>query len=502
VSDWAGVVLQMAVEAHIAQHQSWFQSVLQYGMGVGQLWRDHSSALAEVRRSREEALERLRVEHDIRNQNVEANLDMVLDHMRQAPNEQVLDKCLEEANALLDVISGGYKEFHEVLSEQVRDGPETVARCLLDYDTALCGYLGVARNPPPSSPRTKKGKVASRVKAGSKKSKKTTPTDPAPKPSVAGIVEEVVVRGGAVRFYVVGVPETESDSIGVFLTQNEESEGAPHGIANQALPLSREKYTQARASLRVVYLDHLEMWRGEVGGEEEREAREKEEEACGELDLRMHLHRPRQSRISRDIQRVRAAELEAHRDRIGRHAGAVASGISEVRACAGAASDSMRTEEDEYRQKMEDLARSLAQMTSSVGLQQVERKTKHLLEKRLERVEKIGSEVKTSIQTSLSELSSTNTAFRDSLKLFSEAGNYCPEEVELFSHRLERSARKLSGVEPQVLATVAQASSAHSQAATDTFSQFYILSASHTHTHTVGFIPDFDYAVQQGLQNA
>lgn len=89
MSDWAGVVLQMAVEAHIAQHQSWFQSVLQYGMGVGQLWRDHSSALAEVRRSREEALERLRVEHDIRNQNVEANLDMVLDHMRQAPNEQV-----------------------------------------------------------------------------------------------------------------------------------------------------------------------------------------------------------------------------------------------------------------------------------------------------------------------------------------------------------------------------------------------------------------------------
>ena len=48
-----------------------------------------------------------------------------------------------------------YKEFREVLSEQVGAGPETVARCLLDYDTALCGYLGVARNPPPSSPKTK-----------------------------------------------------------------------------------------------------------------------------------------------------------------------------------------------------------------------------------------------------------------------------------------------------------------------------------------------------------
>ena len=60
--------------------------------------------------------------------------------------------------------------------------------------------------------------MASRAKAGSKKSEKDTLTDPAPKPSLAGIVEEVVVRGGAVRFYVVGVTE---NSTGVFLTQNE-----------------------------------------------------------------------------------------------------------------------------------------------------------------------------------------------------------------------------------------------------------------------------------------
>lgn len=71
------------------QHQSWFQSVLQYGMGAAQLWRDHNTALMKVQRSRGEELERLRSEHDTRNQNREANLDLVLDHMRQAPNEEV-----------------------------------------------------------------------------------------------------------------------------------------------------------------------------------------------------------------------------------------------------------------------------------------------------------------------------------------------------------------------------------------------------------------------------
>ena len=81
---------QQSVEAHIAQHQSWFHSVLEYGMGAAQLWRDHSTAVAEVKRSREKDLAQLREEHDRRNQNGEANLDLVLDHMRQAPNEEVM----------------------------------------------------------------------------------------------------------------------------------------------------------------------------------------------------------------------------------------------------------------------------------------------------------------------------------------------------------------------------------------------------------------------------
>lgn len=77
------------MESHLLQHQSWFQSVLQYGMGAAQLWRDHNTAIMNVRRSRGEELGHHRSEHDTRNQTREANLDLVLDHMRQAPNEEV-----------------------------------------------------------------------------------------------------------------------------------------------------------------------------------------------------------------------------------------------------------------------------------------------------------------------------------------------------------------------------------------------------------------------------
>lgn len=87
------------------QHESWFQSVLQYGMGVAQLWRDHNAALINVRRSRGEELDCHRSEHDTRNQTREANLDLVLDHMRQAPNEEVRS-CPIHYDVLMTLLLG------------------------------------------------------------------------------------------------------------------------------------------------------------------------------------------------------------------------------------------------------------------------------------------------------------------------------------------------------------------------------------------------------------
>jgi hypothetical protein len=116
-----------------------------------------------------------------------------------------------------------------------------------------------------------------------------------------------------------------------------------------------------------MYLSHLETWREEVCGEEERERREREEESHTELDLRQHLHKPRQARITRDIHGVRAAELVAHRDRVSRHARAVVAAIADIKTSAQAAPDAMKTQEEEYAREMESLTASVAEAVSTVG---------------------------------------------------------------------------------------------------------------------------------------
>ena len=118
-------------------------------------------------------------------------------------------------------------------------------------------------------------------------------------------------------------------------------------------------------SLRAMYLSHLETWREEMCDDEEREKREREEESHTELDLRRHLHKPRQARITRDIHGVRAggywsrahwhhlillpillptAELVAHRDRLSRHARAVMAAIAEIKTSAQEAPGALKTE--------------------------------------------------------------------------------------------------------------------------------------------------------------
>lgn len=163
-------------------------------MGAAQLWKDHSSALVEVQRVRRESLERLRAQHDTQNQNMEANLDLVLDRMRQGSTEEVRGReggrerlketCIssgagavsargcEAAGSYSCRVSEGrrkwlvrsqshptththtctphlsYGQFHQAVLEEVSLWPAAVQKLLATYETSLCQYFGVGRAEP------------------------------------------------------------------------------------------------------------------------------------------------------------------------------------------------------------------------------------------------------------------------------------------------------------------------------------------------------------------
>ena len=66
-----------------------FQSLYQYGQGAAHLWDTHLVTIEEMERAFQENLEDCRRQHDVENQNLEANLDVVLDRLRQGASQEV-----------------------------------------------------------------------------------------------------------------------------------------------------------------------------------------------------------------------------------------------------------------------------------------------------------------------------------------------------------------------------------------------------------------------------
>ena len=55
---------------------------------------------------------------------------------------------MNEANSLLEQILQGYVRFHATMKDKSLQHPSDVKEELSKYDTALCQYLGVSRDPP------------------------------------------------------------------------------------------------------------------------------------------------------------------------------------------------------------------------------------------------------------------------------------------------------------------------------------------------------------------
>ena len=55
---------------------------------------------------------------------------------------------MNEANSLLEQILQGYVNFHTTMKEKSVQHPLAVKEELSKYDTALCQYFGVSRDPP------------------------------------------------------------------------------------------------------------------------------------------------------------------------------------------------------------------------------------------------------------------------------------------------------------------------------------------------------------------
>ncbi len=80
------------------------RSLFKFAQGAAHLWDVHELGLARRERDLQEQLEECRHDHDNVNQDMEANLDIIMDRLRQESSEDTLENTLRKAMLMLDKI--------------------------------------------------------------------------------------------------------------------------------------------------------------------------------------------------------------------------------------------------------------------------------------------------------------------------------------------------------------------------------------------------------------
>ncbi|KAI0222949.1 hypothetical protein LSAT2_025799 [Lamellibrachia satsuma] len=137
------------LELHNSQMLVEMRALFKFCQGAAHIWDVHELGLAKQERALHERLDECRHQHDNENQELEAELDIVMDRMRQEASEKNLNESLTKGLAMLDKIKEGYELFHTVQTDIVAEYPHMVHEELTRYDESVCIFFTVNRNLPP-----------------------------------------------------------------------------------------------------------------------------------------------------------------------------------------------------------------------------------------------------------------------------------------------------------------------------------------------------------------
>lgn len=491
--------MEKTQEAHAKQVEEDLHSLFKFSQGMAHLWDVHEIGLARQERALQEKLEECRHDHDYVNQVAEANLDLVMDRMRQDATEEALRESLGKVLEMLGKIQESYQIFYQDQLDIVNTYPDMVQSELNNFDSSVCQFFTVDRTHPeekerieqeaaatveesdtlnqaPSRPSSLTSVPSARSASTRKNTKKkleetsqeqsTTPVQ-----SLRFVVAEILSTEKGTTFYVLTVAAehdalTESEEsettgaggkpsaeAGAFMTEvatlAEEYESKPQYISSVDIPLSH--IVDVKKIMRLNFLNHMESWCEQAKERASSVVVAKSEELNSELDLRLHLHQPRSRRAELDVHNVRAAELVMHAERVTRHCKGIGQSQTELCSRFSAMSSQHNNLTQKFRQDIEALEIIFINATKSSRLVALQNQLSVELEKYMSVIRTSLRQFRQHLDETLQMLRESNARFIKSFKLFSDGGNFCPEEIEEYRKKLERMSNKINSSEGSIM---------------------------------------------------
>ncbi|XP_022107089.1 coiled-coil domain-containing protein 180-like [Acanthaster planci] len=416
--------IDKSLEQLAEKHSEQLRSLFKFTQGAAHLWDVHEVGLAKKERALQERLEDCRHEHDNQNQDMEANLDIIIDRLRQESSEETLKDRLQKALLMLDKIKASYEQFHKDQMRLVKDYPDMVKEELQRYDLSVCTFFEVDRMHPTERQHLIEQELSEEAKSrGKKASKKKTQRSTTPATELAAppdsrvsssrsmtssmsqakmkwkkafhkrslpgesavsqspvpmAVKEVLSTNAGTTFYVLtvagehGISEEDArkdqDGAAAFMTESEIPEREAVAAYTENVMIPEELFRELRKVMRLEFLNHLEMWSVEAVERANSVVAAKIEELNSELDLRLHLHGPRAKRAELDIHHVRAAELVLHQERVSRHSKGINGALNDVKARFAEMQHEHNRLADKFREEIDALEEVFVNASKSATL--------------------------------------------------------------------------------------------------------------------------------------
>ncbi|CAJ0964265.1 unnamed protein product [Ranitomeya imitator] len=216
----------------------------------------------------------------------------------------------------------------------------------------------------------------------------------------------------------------------------------------------------SEGELRLGFFEHLEGWYDDTVSSSHSIVLAKKEELKSELDLRCHLHQPRSQRVKMDVHNVRAAELRLHSERVDRHCEGIKQALSNLREESIVLIDQMKKETKNFRSKISGMHNTFLEARKSDNfffffsyfrLVALSNSLPSILDSHVSGVQTAMRNYRQHVEEMLGKLCDTNSDFIKSFRLFSEGGNFSPDEVEMLRKRLHKASATIAAFEGSIM---------------------------------------------------
>uniref|UniRef100_A0A1I8I5B4 DUF4455 domain-containing protein n=1 Tax=Macrostomum lignano TaxID=282301 RepID=A0A1I8I5B4_9PLAT len=452
------------------------KSLYKLAQGAAHLWDRHQLDLAGLERTLVERLDANREQHNRQNQDREAQLDVVMDKLRQESTEAGLKHQLSRALDTLKAIEGTYRKFKDEQLVEVRTYPKLVEEEVENLERAVCEYFGLERA---DKKKVEKKKVKANLKPAELAKIKAAQEARLSEEDewIRTAFREILFTSRGSEFRVLteagvhGIPPPDAESLQQppaatnQQSANQQESQAKHGyitllpadatdkaaeedenVRSAAVP--RRTILEAKIAIRQNFLDFLDSWRPEAAQRGAGIVRAKTEELEAELRLRLHLHEPRARRAELDVHNVRAAELVMHSERVTRHTKGVQQTLDAMKAEFAAMNEEHERLMREFATKIDGMTEAYTSATKLVTLSS---QCTTEVETLMEGIRTSLRKFRQGLDNKLQMLREANARFVKSFKLFSEGGNFCPEEVDDYRKRLDKMTSRVDAAESSIL---------------------------------------------------